>query len=185
MGKKFDEIYESVVSRGVVGGYLPGDVVKFVSGYKKHALYKAMPLQMQKEIDDLTTCGLHIRVTQVGDKISNTGSGNQHKGADSVVLTIGADQGGGRYYSKFVVSPEMLEIVDFGPNLPPIPDAMVHKFEVDFKPREYKADLENTTRLTDKGNGKNTPTNLKLAGESNNLRDDMANMAMLYEDATA
>ena len=34
MGKKFDTVYESVIQRYTVGGFLPGDIVKFRPDYK-------------------------------------------------------------------------------------------------------------------------------------------------------
>ena len=103
MGKKFDEIFEAVVSRYQVGGYLPGDIVKFRPSYKSTACYKAMHSIMQKELDELADSGLNIKVTQVGDKLANQSMANQHKTADQAVITIAGDQGGGRYYDSITV----------------------------------------------------------------------------------
>ena len=186
MGKKFDVIYESVVSRYEVGaGYLPGDIIKFRSNYKSCAAYKAMSTDMQREVDDLASCKLNIAVVQVGDKLSGASTGNQFKTADNAVITIAADQGGGRNYGRVTVSPEMIDLVSSDKtNLPPIPDEFRRKDNVNIKPKPVEDFSDADNRKTDKGNGKNTPTNLKLAGESTVMRKDMDNLSALYEQIT-
>jgi hypothetical protein len=120
MGKKFDKIFEAVVSRYNVGGYLPGDIVKFRTGYKSTPTYKAMHSEMQRELDELANSGLNIKVTQVGSKTYNQSSANDHKTADNVVITVAGDHGGGRYYNSITVSPEMIDIVGAGDPTPPV-----------------------------------------------------------------
>ena len=184
MGNKFDSIYESIVSRFVVGGYLPGDLVTFRKDYKSCDCYNAMHSVMKQELDEMIKSGLNIKVIQVGDRLSGNSAGNQHKTADNVVITVGADHGGGRTYGTITVKPEMLDIVDSNNPNPTIPDQFVRKDNTNWKPEEYMADEKNITRVTDKGNGKNTKTDLKLAGESTLLKRDNANMAALYEQTT-
>lgn len=184
MGKKFDSIYESIVSRYNSGGYLPGDIVKFRANYKSTPTYNAMHSQMKQELDELVNSGLNIRVVQVGSKTYNQSAANDHKTADNVVLTVAGDHGGGRYCSSITVSPEMIDVEESGSGYPTsdIPDQFYRKDNTNWKPEEWKADQQNITRVTDKGNGKNTPTDLKLAGESTRLKSDNANMATLYEN---
>ena len=184
MGKKFDAIYEAVVSRNNVGGYLNGDIVKFRPSYKSTACYKSMHTPMQTELDELVKSGLNIKVVQVGDKLANVSMANQHKTADQAVITVAGDQGGGRYYNSITVSADMIDMVDAGDPSPNIPDQYYRKDATNFKPVEWKADQQNITRVTDKGNGKNTPTDLKLAGESTRLKRDNDNIANLYETIT-
>ena len=183
MGKKFDKIFEAVVSRYQVGGYLPGDIVKFRPNYKSTPTYKAMHSEMQRELDELASSGLNIKVVQVGSKTYNQSSANDHKTADSVVITIAGDHGGGRHFGSITVSPEMIDIVGAGDPTPPVASQFYRDDEkyLNGKAEEWKADQQNITRLTDKGNGKNTPTDLKLAGEGTRLKIDNDNMAMLYE----
>lgn len=185
MGKLFDEIFESVVGRYEVGGYLPGDIIKFRSNYKSCAAYKAMSTDMQREVDDLASCKLNIAVVQVGDKLSGSSTGNQFKTADNAVITIAADQGGGRNYGRVTVSPEMIDLVSSDKtNLPPIPDEFRRKDNVNIKPKPVEDFSNADNRKTDKGNGKNTPTDLRLAGESTVMRKDMDNLSALYEQIT-
>jgi hypothetical protein len=176
MGKKFDAIYETVISRSEIGGYLPGDCVKFRTGYKNTETYKHMPSTLKKEVDELATCGLNIKVVQVGDKQSGFSAGNQFKPAGCAVLTIAADHGGGRTYGRVTVTTDMVDESDGVL----VPDKFKKKDVVIIKPMELKVDPNLITNVTDKGNGKNTPTNLKLAGESKSW-ESVNELAMIYE----
>ena len=182
MGKKFDAIFEAVVSRYQVGGYLPGDIVKFRPEYKSTECYKSMNSVMKQELDELINSGLNIKVVQVGSKNYNVSSANDHKTADNVVITIAGDHGGGRHFGSIAVTPNMIDIADMSDPTPTIPDQFYRKDTTNWKPEEWKADQQNITRVTDKGNGKNTPTDLKLAGESTRFKSDQDNMGMLYEN---
>jgi hypothetical protein len=66
-------------------------------------------------------------------------------------------------------------------NLPPVPDEWKRKDKVNIKPKPVEDFSDADNRKTDKGNGKNTPTDLKLAGESTVMRKDMDNLAAIYE----
>lgn len=141
-----------------------------------------MPSPLQQVVDDLATCGLNIKVCQVGDKMSGASAGNQHKIACHMVLTIAADQGGGRTYDRIVVSTDMVDMVDTSAGLP-VPDQFKKKDVVIIKPKPLKVDPNLITNVTDKGNGKNTPTNLKLAGESVKPWDSIKELAELYVES--
>ena len=179
MGKKFDIVMETVIQRGEAGGFLPGDCVKFRTGYKNTETYKHMPSTLQKEVDELDKCGLNIKVVQVGDKQSGFSAGNQFKPAGCVVLTIAADHGGGRTYGRVTVTTDMVDISDGVL----VPDKFKKKDVVIIKPKKLEVDPNLITNVTDKGNGKNTPTNLKLAGESKSW-EDTKELAMIYENMT-
>jgi hypothetical protein len=186
MGKKFDKIFEAVVSRYTSGGYLPGDIVKFRPNYKSTPTYKAMHSEMQRELDELAKSGLNIKVVQVGSKNYNISAANDHKTADNVVITVAGDHGGGRHYGSIAVSPEMIDIVGAGDPTPQVASQFYRDDEkyLNGKTEEWKADQQNITRVTDKGGTgkpKNTPTNLKLAGEGTRLKMDNENMINLYE----
>lgn len=184
MGKKFDAVFESVIQRYQAGGFLTGDPVKFKAGYKSSDTYKGMPPHMQSDVDALATSGLNIVVTQVGGKVSPSSAGDQFRTPNGTSITIAGDQGGGRHYGFLTITPDMIEIQDNGVNLPPVPDQFRKKSRITIKPEEYKANKNDITRVTDKGNGKNTPTELKLAGESTTLKRDNSALVSLYETTT-
>lgn len=180
MGKKFDAVFESVIQRYQAGGFLTGDPVKFKAGYKSSDTYKAMPPHMQKDLDELATSGLNIFVSQVGGKMA---SADYFTAAPQATVTVAGDQGGGRAYGYITVTPDMLELQDNGINLPPVPDQFKKKPVIIIKPEKLVPDKNNITRVTDKGNGKNTPTDIKLAGESTQIRRDNSALVSLYESA--
>jgi hypothetical protein len=138
-----------------------------------------MPSTLKKEVDELATCGLNIKVVQVGDKQSGFSAGNQFKPAGCAVLTIAADHGGGRTYGRVTVTTDMVDESDGVL----VPDKFKKKDVVIIKPMELKVDPNLITNVTDKGNGKNTPTNLKLAGESKSW-EDTKELGMIYENMT-
>ncbi len=182
MGKLFDAIYESVLAANNVGGYKAGDIVEFKKNYKSSPTYKDMSTELKQAVDELATCGLNIVITQVGDRFSGASAGNQFKTTEDTTITVGADQGGRRIYNTVTITLDMVDLVDSdGVNLPKVADEFKRKDIVNIKPRPVDDYSKNITRLTDKGNGKNTPTDLKLAGESTILKNDMANLGMLYE----
>ena len=185
MGKLFDTIYESVLAVNNVGGYKAGEIVEFKQNYKSSPTYKDMSAELKKAVDELATCGLNIVITQVGDRFSGASAGNQFKTTQDTTSTVGADQGGRRIYNTVTITLDMVDLVDSdGVNLPKVSDEFKRKDIVNIKPRPVDDYSNNITRLTDKGNGKNTPTDLKLAGESTMLKNDMANLGMLYEAST-
>ncbi len=182
MGKKFDAIFESIASRHQSGGYLPGDVVTFRPNYKSCEVYKNLPSNIRAELDEMIKSDLNIKVVSVGNNLSGASGNNQDKTSTNAVITVAADHGGGRHYSAITVSPDMIDMANpETPNLAKVPDSFKKKDKYILKPKEYKRDDKFITNVTDKGNGKNTPTNLKLAGESTMIKNDNANLTSLYE----
>lgn len=195
MGKKFDKIYESVISVTNYGGYAPGYIVKFRPDYKTNLAYKALPTYLRDEVDELVNSGLNIKVVQVGHNKSGDSAGNSFKTADNVTVTVAADQGGGRFYGSVTVPSEMIDLVSKDAFTAPIPDQWVRDDKTDYKPRVHKDDNTHITRQTNKGSGiggKNTPgnyslptTNVKLKGESARFNQDAENMSLIYEGMNA
>lgn len=190
MGKKFDKIFESVMQRYQAGGFLTGDRVQFRKDYKSSEAYKAMHPEMRAEVDDLASSGLNILVTNVGNKLGARTAGNAYKSPEDVVVTIAGDHGGGRHYGQVTVPASIVEFAENdGINLPKVPDEFVRKSPGYDKGKKYKRDPKFITNVTDKGTGvekpKNTPTNLKLAGESSRIKNDMESLGILYESVTS
>jgi len=187
MGIKFNTIYDSILEsvnkRNDVGGYLPGDVIEFRKDYKTNITYKSMPSTMRDQLDELIKSGLNIRVVQVGDRLSGVSAGNQFKKADDVVITVAGDQGGGRYYDTITVGADMIEPVLVNDPSPSIPDQFYRDDSkyMSGKAEKYVDDMKHITRLTDKGNRKNTPTDIKL-GESKTINKDNAVIGNILEE---
>lgn len=191
MGKKFDKIYDSIMeavnSRYTVGGYLPGDLVKFRPDYKSSPTYKAMHSIMRQDIEDMIDSGLNIKVINVGSRNIQTSMSNSDRPANDVVITIAADQGGGRHYGGLTVTPDMIDVLTINDPSPAVPDRFYRKDTVNYKPEPVEDEETHITRVTDPGgplgDGKKfRPTNLKLAGESTKFSMDTDNLGVLYEN---
>lgn len=181
MGRKFDKILESVVQRYQVGGFLPGDIIKFRSDYKKSRSYHAMNSKMKQDVDELANSDLIIRVTQIGNDIPGESPRTQFTKAENAVITIAGDHGGGRTVGQVTVPAEMIDLAEQGDYFPrpPVPDEFV-KVSSDGRPEEYKMDGTNITNVSDDGSGKYRTSQLKMPTESR-LLDDYGEMGQLYE----
>lgn len=120
--KKFESLLEKYQSRFEQKGFLVGDVFKFDDNYKSHEAFDALPKNVKDVLDSYVDSGLHIRVTAVGD------------GGDHIV--VAQDHGGGRYIGKVEIPCCLGEPLDFGDNLPPLPDALKRDDLVTIKPEE-------------------------------------------------
>ena len=119
--KKFLTLLEKYQERFEQKGFLVGDVFKFNDNFKSHESYKALPANVKDVLDHYIDSGLHIRVTQAD-------------GSDEIV--VAQDHGGGRFVGKVTIPCCLGEPVDFGANLPPVPEVQRHETKVDIKPVE-------------------------------------------------
>ena len=128
--KKFLALLEKYQSRFETKGFLVGDVVKFDKDFKSKDSYKSMNDNVKELIDSYIDSGLHIRVTSVD-------GGND--------LVIAQDHGGGRFVGKVTIPTSFVSPVDFGDNLPPLPEVTRRDDEVQIKPVEVPALPTDTT----------------------------------------
>ena len=130
--KKFLALLEKYQSRFEQKGFLVGDVFKFNDDFKSHEAYKALPANVKDVLDHYIDSGLHIRVTQVGGEYSDE-------------IVVAQDHGGGRFVGKVAIPASLGQPVDFGANLPPIPQVQRREDKVDIKPVEVPELPENPT----------------------------------------
>lgn len=121
---KFLSLLEKYQERFEQKGFLVGDVFKFNGNFKSHESYKALPANVKDVLDHYIDSGLHIRVTQAD-------------GSDEIV--VAQDHGGGRFVGNVTIPCCLGEPVDFGANLPPVPEVQRHETKVDIKPVEVPA----------------------------------------------
>ena len=119
--KKFLALLEKYEERFTQKGFLVGDVIKFDKDFKEKDSYKSMKDNVKELIDSYIDSGLHIRVTSVDD--GNT-------------LVVAQDHGGGRFVGKVTIPTSFVSPVDFGDNLPPVPEVQKRDDEVKVKPEE-------------------------------------------------
>ncbi len=133
--KKFLALLEKYQERFEQKGFLVGDVIKFHDNYKSDEAYKALPDNVKEVLDSYIDSGLHIRVTQAN-------------GSDEIV--VAQDHGGGRFVGKVAIPCCLGAPVDFGDNLPPIPEVCRHETKVDIKPVEVPELPEDATDMDSK-----------------------------------
>lgn len=121
---KFLALLEKYQERFTQKGFLVGDVIKFNDNFKSHESYKSLPDNVKEVIDSYIDSGLHIRVTQAD------GSGD---------VVVAQDHGGGRFVGNVTIPCCLGAPVDFGDNLPPVPEVQRHDTKVDIKPVEVPA----------------------------------------------
>jgi hypothetical protein len=155
---KFLSLYENVYQRYQNSGVLIGDVIKFKSDFKKSQEYKNLNPGVQKKIDDLLKTDQHIRVVSTKPKIPGSNATQPTVGYADVAI----DTGGGRYTEFITIPIDIVEVQDFYPNLPPIPDSWKHQSKVNIKPEPVEDFKDHPTRQTDRGTGRymSTDTNL-------------------------
>jgi len=155
---KFLTIYENVYQRYQNSGVLIGDVIKFKADFKQSQEYKNLNPGVQKKIDDLIKTDQHIRIVSTKPKIPGSNASQPTVGYADVAI----DNGGGRYTEFITIPIDIVEVQDFYPNLPPIPDSFNHKSRVNIKPEPVEDYKDHITRQTDRGTGKVKPTDLTL-----------------------
>lgn len=134
--KKFLSLLEKYQERFEQKGFLVGDVFKFNDNFKSHESYKALPANVKDVLDHYIDSGLHIRVTQAD-------------GSDHIV--VAQDHGGGRFVGNVTIPCCLGEPIDFGANLPPVPEVQRHDDKVTIKPEEVPALPENPVTADESG----------------------------------
>jgi hypothetical protein len=161
MAKKFLNVCESALTRYARGGFLTGDVVRFVDGFKSHDPYKCLGGNVKQLIDEIIAAGLNIRVVGINDADPQRYPGNPETMTGKVVVNIALDSGGGRYTHYCTVPSCCIEPIDFYPNLAPFPDSVVRPNGTIIKPVEFVANTDNKeatdqTTMVDQGGKKKT-----------------------------
>lgn len=143
MTKKFEQIYESALTRASRGGFLVGDYIKFADGFKSKEPYKLLAQNVKDLIADIMSAGLNVQIVGIVDKNTPRFPGNPDTMTGDVVLNIALDNGGGRYTHYCTIPSCCVEPVDFYPNLAPFPDSVVRPNGTTLTPVEHKMECDN------------------------------------------
>jgi hypothetical protein len=148
MNKKFDEILESTVHRFKMGGLLTGDLVKFVSSAFSDEWVKKQLPNMVEKIREFAESDLNIRVSAVKAlRPAAHGSIQPDMQVDDWYCDITQETAPGLYLNFLTVPIHLLEQIDTGPNLSPIPDSQKYDpndEKVIIKPEEVNLDKQDT-----------------------------------------
>lgn len=168
---KFETLLESSIQRFTRGGLLVNDLVKFRSDYMKDEFFKNQASNYLEEVKKFVESGLNIRVSAIKPVYPNSfAPGNIQGEAESFLCDIVLEKAPGLYYSFITVPIRILEHIDTGVNLPPVPDQLKYKDKSSTDIEELKPFANSDTymspyrqtRTSDLGNAKDSKNNTFL-----------------------
>ena len=146
---KFEALMEDTIYRYQTGGFLNGDIVKFRTNALSHNGIKAMSGQYQEMVKNAMKTDLNLRVCAIKSIRPNTagyyggGQGATTDAAGDFYIDLVVEYAPGLWKDPITVPMEVLERVDTGINLAPVPDSLKRKQRIS-KPE--KQDTEGKER---------------------------------------
>jgi hypothetical protein len=157
--KKFEKLFEDTIYRFQSGGFLAGDVVKFRANALSNEKVKGLSEQYQEMIKNAMNSDLNIRLSAVKSIRPNTAQNYDAYGTDAVAdmfADVVVEHAPGCWQTPMTVPIEVLERVDTGINLAPVPDSLKRASQSTKPENVITNDPErtNTTKHTVLGNTK-------------------------------
>lgn len=193
---KFIKLYESAIQRFTRGGFLVGDLVKIKESALSDDFFKKQATNYIEKIKEFVNSGLNIRVSAVKPVYPNAyAPGNIQSEAESFLCDIVLEKAPGLYYMFITVPAHVLEHVDTGINLAPVPDAFKRPNNEIINPELVSQGKDPTSYLspyrqtltTDRGDNKDsksditlTDKNIKIPSKPNDKVRDPASYTALY-----
>lgn len=172
---KFEKITETTLGRYQQGGIMAGDIVEIKKNALKHPKVKDMAENLKGNIKMMMDTDLHLTVTGVRSTRDSRGEMSDGLGLASTTsptdfwIDIAVLHSPGLKSDPVTVPVEIVERIDFGGNLPSIPDSLVRKNNIVIKPEEVGGYDNN------KGDKYNNPTkNTKLKESLDDIYTDMS-----------
>jgi hypothetical protein len=167
---KFSTLYESTIQRFTRGGFLIGDLVKFKSDVFGNDFFKSQQSNYIQKIKEFIDSGLNIRVSAIKPVYPSSAPGNIQNEAESFLCDVVLEKAPGLYYSFITVPAAVLEHIDTGINLAPVPDSLKRPNNEIIDPEELSNSPDPSTymgpsrqtRTTDRGDAKDSKTELSL-----------------------
>ena len=190
--KKFEKLCEDTIYRFQSGGFLSGDVVKFKTNTLGHARIKELSEQYKDMIKNAMESGLNIRLSSIKSIRPSTSQNYDGYGVDSpadLFCDVVVEHAPGCWQTPITVPIEVLERVDTGINLAPVPDSLKRQSQ-STKPSEITTNdaertntkkhtvLANSPKPTDGRSGIKAPQAYK---ESNNSLESVYGKMLITE----
>lgn len=139
MRKKFEKIFERVMGRLEMQGFLVGDYVKFKKGFQKTPEYALLGDNVKELIQKFQSEDLNIRITGLNTLQPHVKVGTNDPLTGVLVATIAQDQLGGRIYTgeQINVPVSLLDTAEIV-NHPEIPKSKEYKSKAGEKYEEVK-----------------------------------------------
>ena len=177
---KYEQIVETTLGRYQQGGIMGGDIVKIKSNALNHPKVKDMAENMKGNIKMLMDTDLNITVIGVRSTRDSRGEMSDGLGLSSTTsptdywLDVAVLHSPGLRGDPLTIPIEIAERVDFGRNLPSVPDSLKRQGNINIKPVTVGAYDNN------KGDTYQNPTKNTKLGES--LEDAYDGMDAGMED---
>ncbi len=168
---KFVDLYESSIQRFTRGGLLVGDLVKLKQGFDSDEFFKKQSANYVAKIKEFVKSGLNIRVSSIKTVRPSYQPGNVYNEGSEFLADIVLEKAPGLYYDFVTVPLSVLEHIDTGINLAPIPDSLryddksstdVDEFGTAKRGAESLLDPYRQTRTSDLGDGKDSKSVTEL-----------------------
>lgn len=165
---KFTALYESAIQRYTRGGFLTGDLVRFREGYQSDEFFKKQGINYLQKLDEFVKSGLNIRVSAIKPVYPNSFKpGNIQNEAESFLIDVVLEKAPGLYYQFLTVPANVLEHIDTGINLAPVPDSLKYDDKTQIDPVRVGDATSDTyqspyrqTRTSDIGNNRDNKTEI-------------------------
>lgn len=148
---KYEQIIESTLGRYQQGGIMGGDIVKIKKNALNHPKVKDMAENLKGNIKMLMDTDLNITVIGVRSTRDSRGEMSDGLGLSSTTaptdfwLDVAVLHSPGLRGDPITIPIEVAERVDFGGNMPSVPDSLKRKGKINIKPvdaSEYKVRME-------------------------------------------
>ena len=172
---KFIELYESAIQRFTRGGLLVGDLVKFKNGIFNDDFFKNQSPNYTEKVKGFINSGLNIRVSSIKPVRPSYQAGNVYNEASEFLVDVVLEKAPGLYYEFMTVPMRVIEHIDTGVNLAPIPDELRYNDRSSTDIEEYGSakkgaesilDPYRQTRTVDTGNLKDTKSESDLLNKN-------------------
>jgi len=167
---KFVKLYESAIQRFTRGGFLTGDLVKFVDGAFKDEFFNGQGKNYVERAKYFNDSGLNMRVSAIKAVRPTIHSGDVQNEAEKFLIDVTLEIAPGLYKDFLTIPAHLLAHCDTYPNLAPVPDSLKRKGDVNIDPKtvdvkdesELMSSPHRQTTTSDLGNGKDSPGDRKL-----------------------
>ena len=133
---KFVKLYESAIQRYTRGGFLTGDLVKFIDNAFKDDFFKKQSPNYVQKAKAFSEGGLNLRVSAVKAVRPTIHSGDVQNEADEFLIDIVQELAPGCYKEFITIPAHLLSPIDVYPNLLPVPDSLKRHNHSIVKPQE-------------------------------------------------
>ena len=124
--KKFDKLWESTFQKFQGGGLLVGDRVVFRQGFEQDPWFMKQQPGVMAKITQMINSGNNLQVSSVKALRPAVGGGvQQDQQVDDYYVDVVQVIAPGRYIDFVTIPAELVEVIDDGLNLPPIPDHQI------------------------------------------------------------